>query len=80
MEEQEQFLKALGAQIVRLRKSKNISQAELAHISDMEPANLRRVEKGRINPTIWTLRRLCRTLNITLSELPDFEKERGRKF
>ena len=69
MEERELLLKTLGERIVSLRKERNISQAELAHMSNMESPSLRKIEKGRINPTVWTLHRLCKTLGISLAEL-----------
>lgn len=78
MEERELFLQALGERIVFLRQSKSISQAELAHVSNMESSSLRKIEKGRINPTVWTLRRLCETLNVSLPVLLDFESDPGK--
>ena len=73
MDEREQYLKALGERVIFLRNEKGMSQAELAHVSNMESASLRKIEKGRINPTVWTLHRLCETLDITLSELFEFD-------
>ena len=73
MEERELFLQALGERLVSLRKEKKMTQAELAHVSNMESASLRKIEKGRINPTVWTLHRLCETLSITLSDLFEFD-------
>lgn len=66
-------MKKLGEKIVCLRQRKAMTQVELAHVSNMESSSLRKIERGKINPTIWTLRRLCVTLEIPLAELFEFE-------
>lgn len=67
-----QFLKKLGKRIVQLRERKNLKQVELASDLNMEDSSLRRIENGRTNPTIKMLRKICKELDVTLSELLDF--------
>ena len=73
MEEREHFLKMLGARIIALREEKSISQSDLAYRAEMESSSLRKVEKGRVNATVYTLRRICKALGITMANLFDFE-------
>lgn len=68
-----QFLKKLGKRIVQLREKKNLKQVELASDLNMEDSSLRRIENGRTNPTIKMLRKICKELDISLSELLDFK-------
>jgi putative transcriptional regulator len=70
----EQLLKKLGKHIAALRKEKSISQAELARLCDKDPQSLNRLEKGRINPSIFFLYQISIELNIPLKEIVDFEK------
>ena len=44
------YLKKLGIHVAVLRKTKGISQAELARACDKDPQSLNRLERGRINP------------------------------
>lgn len=67
------FLKLLGKNIVRLRKEKDLSQAELAYRIGMEKSNLSVIENGRSNPQIITLIKLAAALDIPLPKLLDFE-------
>lgn len=69
-----QFLKKLGEGIIDIRKKKNLKQVELSSYLNMEDSSLRRIEKGRTNPTIMMLRKICKELNISLSELLIFDK------
>jgi putative transcriptional regulator len=70
----EQLLKKLGKHIAALRTEKSISQAELARLCDKDPQSLNRLEKGRINPSIFFLYQISIELNIPLKEIVDFEK------
>ncbi len=65
------FLDKLGERIVHLRKKKKMSQNDLALECGWDKPNLRRLEKGRVNPSVKTLLILCEGLNITIQELLD---------
>ena len=71
----EVYLKYLGAHLARLRISKGISQAELARGCDKDPQSLNRLEKGRINPSIFYLQEIANELGISLKDLLDFRTE-----
>lgn len=62
----------LGKRISRLRKEKSLTQAQLSDLCEMEESAIRRVELGGTNPTLKTLLRISRGLQIPLKELLDF--------
>jgi transcriptional regulator with XRE-family HTH domain len=61
-----QFLISFGAQIKKLRKSQNISQAQLAKLCHFEKASVSRIESGQSNITIQTLFKISCALNIDI--------------
>lgn len=65
------LLVQIGNRIKSLREQKNISQQDLAALCNFEKANMRRIEAGRTNPTVYTLLKISHALNISLSELVD---------
>ncbi len=67
------ILKKLGKNIVRLREKAGLSQAQLALRCDKDRQNLNRLEKGRINPTVYFLSEIAAELNVPLKDLLDFE-------
>ena len=63
------FLNELGARIKTLRVQKNLTQYELAVSCEFEAASMSRIESGKINITIITLKKISHALNIKLTEL-----------
>lgn len=51
------FLLLLGKRICEIRKSKNMSQESLAFNNEISLSQIARIETGRINPTICTLKK-----------------------
>jgi transcriptional regulator with XRE-family HTH domain len=66
------LLIAFGEHLVNIRKSKNIAQNELAYKADVEISQIFRIEKGKINPTLSTLKNIANALDISLQELLNF--------
>jgi transcriptional regulator with XRE-family HTH domain len=60
------FYKRLGERIVKARKKRQLSQEQLALLSDMDRTYLARVEEGKANPSIKVLNKLSRVLKIRL--------------
>jgi len=60
---------AVGAQIRYCRQSKGLSQEELALRANINPAYYGQVERGLKCPTIDTLYKISRALNISLAAL-----------
>ena len=65
----EKFVNRIGENIVKLRKEKGLKQIDLAIKLDMEDSALRRIEKGRTNPTILTLKKIADALQVSINEI-----------
>lgn len=63
----------IGLKIRSIREGKNLSIMDLADMLDIEYNNLIRIEKGRTNPTIITLYKICQALNVKLPEIVDID-------
>lgn len=62
----------IGKQIQKIRELKDISQQDLAAKCNFEKSNLSRLEAGRVNPTLSTLEKVAKALDVTLAELFTF--------
>ena len=65
----DEVLKRLGERIVELRKETGKSQNDLAYECGWDKPNLRKIEKGKTNPTVKTLIKICNAFNISLQDL-----------
>lgn len=61
--------KLVGEQIRKFRKSKKLSQTELATLVGKDRQYLYKIEKGLVKPNIVTISILARALEIELFEL-----------
>jgi transcriptional regulator with XRE-family HTH domain len=68
------FLERLGGRIRELRTNKGLSLSELAHMCEFEKASLSRIELGKTNTTVLTLRKICKALDVNVSELFELSK------
>ena len=59
--------KLLGKRIKEVRKSKGLTQEQVAEIIGMEPASLSNIENGRYYPTSDNLEKIINVLGVTLS-------------
>jgi len=66
------YLKKLGENIQAIRMKKKISQVDLAAACDFEKGNMRRIEAGRTNPTVITLLKISRALEVNIIDLFKF--------
>ncbi|MGQ9621164.1 MAG: helix-turn-helix domain-containing protein, partial [Bacteroidales bacterium] len=78
-------LRAFAKRLKQVRKVKDLSQEELALRCELSLSQIARIETARINPTLSTVFRLARALDIELSELfnfklPDETGLRGKYF
>lgn len=61
--------KKIGLRIQEIRRSKNITQEDLAKsIGKLRPV-IQRIEGGRVNPSIYMLREIAGGLGVPLEEL-----------
>ncbi len=63
------LLVKLGERIREIRVKKNMSQNDLAIECDFEKASMSRIESGQANPTVRTLYKICKALNIKMVDL-----------
>jgi transcriptional regulator with XRE-family HTH domain len=68
----EKFLKQFGERLKQIRKSKNISQEQLAWSTGFELSQIGRIERGVINTSISHLAKLAEILEVSPKELLDF--------
>jgi transcriptional regulator with XRE-family HTH domain len=76
MTEKELLIK-MGARIKEVRTSRGVTQQELAVAAfNTDKSNVSRLEAGRVNASIYTLYKVSNYLNVSLSDLMDFEESR----
>lgn len=75
----EQYKKEFGINLKKIRESKNMTQIDLAAAmnnlsseSSIEKTTISRIENGRTNVTLSTLRKLSVALEIDIKKLFDF--------
>jgi len=70
-----ELLTSLGARIRAIRSSKNMTQNDLAVECEFEKASMSRIESGKSNPTVRTLLKICRVLEVNIEDLFVHEHE-----
>lgn len=68
----EVFLKKLVDRISKLRKAKKLPIIEIAVKCNIEKSNWIRMEKGGRYPTVKTLFKVAKALNVEVKDLFDF--------
>ena len=70
--DKEELKKLVGQRIIAFRKKKGWSQSDLARACNKDRQAIEKWEKGKVNPTIYSLYEIARALNIRLCDLIDF--------
>lgn len=65
----------LGKQIKIVREAKNMSRIDLAAAVEKDIQSIQRLESGNINPSFYYLHEIARGLNVTVSELLQFDEQ-----
>ena len=65
--------KKLGLKIKELRKRKGLTQEELAELIQMEQNSSSVMESGRNFPTLGTLEKIAKVLDVNLSDFFDYD-------
>lgn len=60
---------ATGSRIREFRLARKMTLRELASRADVSPGFLSQIERGQVNASVGSLRRLCEALGITLPDL-----------
>ncbi len=66
------FLKKLGLHIRKLRLQRGLTQSDIGIDMDNYAEQVGRIERGQLNVTICTLKKIAESLEVSLSELLDF--------
>jgi transcriptional regulator with XRE-family HTH domain len=66
-------MKAFGLHLRTIRKSKGLSQEELAWKADLELSQISRIERGIINTSLSQILVIAAALGIPHQQLMDFE-------
>jgi transcriptional regulator with XRE-family HTH domain len=69
----EEGLQLLARRLKELRFERGLSQEEVAYRSEITLSQIARIETVRINPTVSTIFRIARALEVPLNELFNFE-------
>ncbi|WP_433816156.1 helix-turn-helix transcriptional regulator [Flavobacterium johnsoniae] len=69
----EEGLKLLAKRLKEIRLEKGISQEELAYRSEITLSQIARIETVRTNPTVSTIFKFARALEVPLKDLFNFE-------
>lgn len=67
-----EYLIALGKRIRGIRLQKKISQTEIAYRCGFDKSNYNTIEAGKRNPTILSLLKIAKALDVALIDLFDF--------
>lgn len=67
------FLKAFGENLKKVREAKGLSQEALAAKADSVLSQVGRIERGERAPTILTVQRFAEALGVPSKELFDFK-------
>lgn len=65
----------LGRRIKELRKMRGLSQEELSEKVDIDPKHLSRIEVGRGFPSLDTLEKIAKALNVEMKDFFEFAHE-----
>jgi transcriptional regulator with XRE-family HTH domain len=72
-------VKAFGTHIRRLRDARNLSQQELADLSDLTKMTIQRIENGKTAASLDTQIALAKALELSLSQLMDYPLPKEKK-
>ena len=64
--------KLLGQRIKYFRKSKKLTQEQLAELAEVHRTTISAIEREKFFPTIDNAARIANALNLTIAELFDF--------
>lgn len=62
----------IGARIKELRKARRLSQEQLSEKVDINPKHLSRIEVGKNYPSLHTLEKIAKALNIEMKDIFEF--------
>jgi len=73
----DQVTVSFGKRIRNIRNSKNISQERLAEMSGLHPTYIGQLERGEKSPTLESIYKISKGLEMTVSGLFSYMEEEG---
>lgn len=68
----EKLAKLIGKKVKKYRKEKNFSQEELGFLINSARNYIGCIERGEKSPSLYTLYKIAKALNVKVKELIDF--------
>lgn len=72
---EDKILQLFGSHVKKIRQQLQLSQEQLASLSELDRTYISGIERGKRNISLVNIVKLASSLNITPSELMTFEKE-----
>ncbi len=69
MTEKDKILAVFGARLKQIREKKGISLREMELEGELDRHILSKIENGKTNLTLYSMKKICKVLNITFEEL-----------
>lgn len=66
------FLEQISANLLKIRKQQRYTQRELAKLAGLNPNYYAKVERGEGMPSIKTIHKLAKALNVTATDIVGF--------
>ena len=70
------YKKSLGLRIKELRKSKKLSQEQLAEKIDLEPPSVCNIENGKNYPSLQNMEKIVNVLGVSFVDIFQFEHQK----
>jgi transcriptional regulator with XRE-family HTH domain len=67
------FIQKFGKNLRKIRKNRNMSQETLAIKAETSRSQIARIERGEINPTITTVKKIAEVFQIEIQILFQFD-------
>jgi DNA-binding XRE family transcriptional regulator len=75
MEKRDLFLQQLGVHIAQVRREQNYTQDRLYLEAGFSRGTLSKIERGLVNPQIYTLEMIAKTIGVPLRRLVSFKRK-----
>ncbi|MCP5325907.1 MAG: helix-turn-helix transcriptional regulator [Oceanospirillaceae bacterium] len=72
-----QLFLAFGQNVKKIRLQKGLSQEELGALSDLDRTYVSGIERGKRNVSLLNIAKIAKALDVSISELVDFEVTDG---
>lgn len=66
------FLEQISANLLKIRKQQRYTQRELAKLAGLNPNYYAKVERGEGMPSLKTIHKLAKALNVTATDIVGF--------